>query len=232
MFYKQLCLIVFLSLQLLIVSQEATESCDVSCHCIRNLTPAGVMISHVHPKNEWMLSYRYMQMGMGTPIQGRSAISEMKRPMEGADLNLGLKADIESRLMNRNYELNNNKGRTNKDYETNNGVNPNLCGMKETMAFENSRFTAPVFNYREMYTADYAFTPYLFVNPQDVTVMNDRFMNPNRYGESSRYINKQDKYDIKPKQFATLSQAVDYNELVKGLLPTKTTNQVAAPPYI
>lgn len=77
MFYKQLCLVVFLSLQLLIVSQEATESCDVSCHCIRNLIPAGVMISHVHPKNEWMISYRFMQMGMGTPIQGSSSISEL-----------------------------------------------------------------------------------------------------------------------------------------------------------
>ncbi len=77
MFYKQLCLVVFLSLQLIIVSQEATESCDVSCHCIRNLTPAGVMISHVHPKNEWMISYRFMQMGMGTPIQGSSSISEL-----------------------------------------------------------------------------------------------------------------------------------------------------------
>ena len=77
MFLKQLCLLVFLGLQSIVVSQETTESCDVSCHCIRNLTPAGVMISHVHPKNEWMLSYRYMQMGMGTPIQGRSAISEL-----------------------------------------------------------------------------------------------------------------------------------------------------------
>ena len=46
---------------------------------------------------------------------GRSAISEMKRPMNGSDLDLGLKTDIESRLQNRGYELNNDKGRTNKD---------------------------------------------------------------------------------------------------------------------
>jgi hypothetical protein len=163
---------------------------------------------------------------------GRSALSEMKRPMNGTELDFGLKADIESRLMNRGYELNNDKGRTNKDFETNNGVDPALCGVKETLNFENSRYTNPVVDYREMYTADYAFTPYLFVNPQDVTVMNDRFMNPNRYGESSRYVNKQDKYDVKPKQFATLSKSVDYNELVKGLLPSKATNQVAATPYI
>lgn len=163
---------------------------------------------------------------------GRSAISEMTRPMEGGELNFGLKTDIESRLMNRNYELNNNKGRTNKDYETNNGVNPNLCGMKETMTFEDSRFTAPVFNYREMYTADYAFTPYLYVSPQDVTIMNDRFMNPNRYGESSRYVNKEDRFDIKPKQFAKLSTPVNYTDLVKGLLPNNNSNQTSSPPYI
>ena len=58
-------------------AQEDSLSCDVACHCNRNLTPAGVMISHVHPKNEWMVSYRFMQMGMGAPIQGNSAFSEL-----------------------------------------------------------------------------------------------------------------------------------------------------------
>ncbi len=104
---------------------------------------------------------------------GRSALSEMRRPMDGTDLDLGMKADIESRLMNRGYELNNEMGRTNKDYETNNGADPGLCGMKETLNFEDSRYTNPIVDYREMYTADYAFTPYLFINPQDVTVMNN-----------------------------------------------------------
>ncbi len=163
---------------------------------------------------------------------GRSALSEMKRPMNGTDLDLGLKADIESRLMNRGYELNNHQGRTNKDFETNNGIDPGLCDVKETLNFEDSRYTNPVVDYREMYTADYAFTPYLFVSPQQVMAMNDRYMNPNRYGESSRYATKQDKYDVKPKQFATLSKSVDYNELVKGLIPNKAANQVAASPYI
>ncbi len=163
---------------------------------------------------------------------GRSALSEMKRTMDGTDLDLGLKADLESRIMNRGYELNNHQGRTNKDYETNNGVEPGLCEMKETLSFENSRFTNPVVNYREMYTADYAFTPYLFVSPQQVMTMNDRFMNPNRYGESSRYASKEDKYNIKPKAFATLTKPVEYNNLVKGLVPNRKTNQVSTPPYI
>ena len=163
---------------------------------------------------------------------GRSALSEMRRPMNGVDLDIGLKVDIETRLMNRGYELNNNKGRTNKDYETNNGVEPSMCGMKETLNFEDSRYTNPIVDYREMYTADYAFTPYLFINPQTVMAMNDRFMNPNRYGESSRYVNKQDKYDVKPKQFAKLSSQPNYLDLVKGLIPTKTQGQVASAPYI
>lgn len=77
MFLKQLCLVCILCLTQWFIAQEDTASCDISCHCIRNLTPAGVMISHVHPKKEWMVSYRYMQMGMGTPIQGTSSVSEL-----------------------------------------------------------------------------------------------------------------------------------------------------------
>jgi hypothetical protein len=161
----------------------------------------------------------------------RSAESEMLRTMNGTELDLGLKADLESRLMNRTYELNDHKGRANKDYERNNGSVPGLCNVKETLANESSRYTNPVVDYREMYTADYAFTPYLFVSPQTVTAMNDRFMNPNRYGESSRYSAKEAKYDIKPKAFANINKPVDYEELVKGLIPPKNNTAVAATPY-
>ena len=77
MFLKQLCLVAFLCVHFLFHAQEDSATCNVSCHCIRNLTPAGVMISHVHPKNEWMMSYRYMQMGMGTPIQGNTELTEL-----------------------------------------------------------------------------------------------------------------------------------------------------------
>ena len=77
MFLKQLCLVFVLFISQLYYAQEDSLSCDVACHCNRNLTPAGVMISHVHPKNEWMLSYRFMQMGMGAPIQRNSAMSEL-----------------------------------------------------------------------------------------------------------------------------------------------------------
>ena len=44
-------------------------------------------------------------------------------------------------------------------------------------------------------------------------------------------VNKEDKYDIKPKQFAKLTKSVDYNDLVKDLIPNRQTNQQVSPPY-
>lgn len=44
--------------------EEIAASCS-GCCCLKDPTPAGVMISHIHKKNEWMLSYRFMHMGMG-----------------------------------------------------------------------------------------------------------------------------------------------------------------------
>jgi hypothetical protein len=38
---------------------------DYSCCSKDDPTPAGIMISHVHKKNEWMISYKYMNMSMG-----------------------------------------------------------------------------------------------------------------------------------------------------------------------
>jgi hypothetical protein len=158
------------------------------------------------------------------------AISQMSRPFDGASLNFGQKADIENRVMNRTYELNNDRGRTNTEYMTNIGSTVGDCKTKETFVNENSRFTNPVVDYREMYTAPYAFTPYLSVNPQRVTAENSNFMTPNRYGESSRYSAKTAKYDLKPKQYATISQAIDYQSLVTGLVP-KVQNGPITPPY-
>jgi hypothetical protein len=81
MFFKQKwnVLIIGTLMTINVFSQETidTSSCLHSCHCFRNLTPAGVMISHVHPKKEWMLSYRYMQMNNSTLISGNSPVDEM-----------------------------------------------------------------------------------------------------------------------------------------------------------
>ena len=54
------------------------ETCHASCHCQHNLVPIGVTNSHIHKKNEWMSSYRYMGMTAGTPISGSSEITEME----------------------------------------------------------------------------------------------------------------------------------------------------------
>lgn len=166
------------------------------------------------------------------PAGSRNAMSEMTRTMEGMNFNFGLKTDLENRLMNRGYELNNDQGRTNKDYMSNNGVAPATCAdSKETLAFEDSRFTNPVVNYREMYTAPYAFTPYLFVNPQTVTAENTNFMTPNRYGDSSRITAKTEKYALKPKEFATVQKQVDYVNLYKSVVPNRISGQTIIPPY-
>jgi len=39
--------------------------CEKNCFCDNNTTPAGVMVSHVDQKNEWMFSYKFMGMTMG-----------------------------------------------------------------------------------------------------------------------------------------------------------------------
>ncbi len=158
--------------------------------------------------------------------------SQISRPMNGSKLNFGELADVENRLMNRGYELNNDQGRTNIDFSTNYGSEPGMCGEDVKVLNENSRYTNPVIDYREMYTAPYNFTPYLFVSPQQVTADNDNHMTPNRYGESSRYSSKSSKYDLKPKQFSSVNKPVEYNELVKGLLPTVKYSSQDVKPYI
>ena len=60
-----------------LLCQSEMTSCDESCHCINNLTPAGVMVSHVHPKNEWMLSYRFMDMAMLGVLSGTKKMDEL-----------------------------------------------------------------------------------------------------------------------------------------------------------
>jgi hypothetical protein len=78
MFFKQKWNVLLVGTLLTVrVFGQDTISCDHSCHCLRNLTPAGVMISHVHPKNEWMVSYRFMQMNNSTLISGQKSVDEM-----------------------------------------------------------------------------------------------------------------------------------------------------------
>jgi hypothetical protein len=49
---------------------------DESCRCHQNPAPAGVMISHLHEKGQWMLSYRFMQNTMEGLREGTRAVNE------------------------------------------------------------------------------------------------------------------------------------------------------------
>ncbi len=44
--------------------------------CENDPTPAGVMISHIHAKKEWMFSYRYMNMMMNGVLNADHSVSE------------------------------------------------------------------------------------------------------------------------------------------------------------
>lgn len=54
------------------------DSCNESCHKHHlNMIPVGMMNSHVHKKNTWMVTYRYMGMESLSPISGTNNVSEM-----------------------------------------------------------------------------------------------------------------------------------------------------------
>lgn len=64
------------------IARSQSGTCDTSsaCNgqglcCGEDPTPAGVMISHTHAKNEWMLSYRYMNMVMSGVNGGDKSIT-------------------------------------------------------------------------------------------------------------------------------------------------------------
>jgi hypothetical protein len=73
------CLIVTLSMaiaQSVRASQSDSLSCTSSICCGSNdPTPAGVMLSHIHPKREWMFSYKWMSMNMSGVMSGSQSIS-------------------------------------------------------------------------------------------------------------------------------------------------------------
>lgn len=54
---------------------DSLETCS-GCSCEKDLTPSGVMISHVHKKGEWMFSYRFMAMNMNGMQLGTSELND------------------------------------------------------------------------------------------------------------------------------------------------------------
>lgn len=69
-----LLLIAWLTLYTVSAQTDSVFTC-ASCMCKKDVTPSGVMLSHVHAKGEWMLSYRYMNMSARGIQQNGNAIS-------------------------------------------------------------------------------------------------------------------------------------------------------------
>ncbi len=59
-------------------AQGDTLVCEKSCCCSSDPTPSGVMISHVHEKGQWMISYRFMNMNMKGVNAGSEHIDQAK----------------------------------------------------------------------------------------------------------------------------------------------------------
>lgn len=58
-----------------------TVNNDIACSehcCFTDPSPVGMMYSHLHPQGQWMVSYRYMYMGMGDMYAGHEKFSNDK----------------------------------------------------------------------------------------------------------------------------------------------------------
>ena len=96
----------------------------------------------------------------------------------------------------------------------------NLFNIKENMNNEDTRFTNPIVNYREMNTSEYIFNPYLHINYQQVLVDNKPFLPPTRNGLSSRYDSKKSKF-----VWNQVPGATQYLISVYGISPVKLLYQ-------
>jgi hypothetical protein len=178
--------------------------------------------SSVKNQNDWKMNLINAENSKLCYINGgaRNGIAELKRPVnEQGFLNLGSKADIENKLQNRHLP-NRSFDRNNKEYEQIETTTPGECeNLMEHLNMEESRFTHPISDFREMRTDHLNFTPYLHMNPQNVVVKNEMWFEPlDRNGENTRNISK-DKIltETVNKQF----QTVNFVELHSGLLPAR-----------
>jgi hypothetical protein len=57
-------------------SNDSTATCSGSCCCSKDPAPVGIMISHVHEKGKWMLTYRYMGMAMKGNLSGAKPVDD------------------------------------------------------------------------------------------------------------------------------------------------------------
>jgi hypothetical protein len=66
----------FVSLAQQKISETQDSVCNNICSTHFDFSPAGVVTSCVHAKNEWMFLYRYMGMFMDEVVQGKNTIDE------------------------------------------------------------------------------------------------------------------------------------------------------------
>ncbi len=73
--YIILVLLLLLNLEVFAETHPDSSSCSAGYGCSIDPSPAGIMASHVHEKNQWMLSYRYMHTDFEGLVSGREQIS-------------------------------------------------------------------------------------------------------------------------------------------------------------
>jgi len=175
--------------------------------------------SSVQSTNNWVMNSKLQEHNKSCFANdgGRHSQSEVARPENSnGSLNLSEKVNIETLLQNRHLEAS-SFDRSNKDYADVKLSTPKLCGnSKENMTNADTRLTHPLINYRGMYTADYKFTPYLHMNPQNVMVDNSKFISPKRLGTSTRLDAKKENTRSNDTQDNN-----NFSNIVSGLLPKK-----------
>jgi hypothetical protein len=75
---RWLILLLGLLLQSKIISAQSDKempTCSNGCCCNNDPTPAGTMISHIHQKNEWMISYKYINTNMNGMFSGTTKMT-------------------------------------------------------------------------------------------------------------------------------------------------------------
>ena len=136
----------------------------------------------------------------------RNGISELSKPSnDDHSLNLGIKATTEDYLRNTHIELN-SFNKNNEDWKNTELKNPNNCdeSKKEHMVNQDSRFSNPIINYRELSTTSYNLNPHLHMSPQDVVANNqDTYLNP---GLGTRQYVKDNKEQFKSKNLELNSE--------------------------
>lgn len=86
-------------------SCDSTIVCNNGCCCKTNLTPSSVMLSHLHEKNKWMISYSVMNMNTNGLINGNKAIAE--KEVYNNYLMLSDKMNMQMHMLMAMYGINN-----------------------------------------------------------------------------------------------------------------------------